>query len=667
MKKWKLLPKMALKGILTNGMVYFPYMIAAIFSVFVHFVFTSILHNDLISILPYHAYAWMMLELGKGLLQIILLAFLFYAGSFVVKRRKKEVGLYSLLGLEKKHIGMMLFLENLMLYIVSLFGGVLFGTMLSKLLFVLLLRLCGAPLNIDFTFTLSAFLETAKYFAGVFAIILVNQLWEVGKSRPTELLSGAKKGEKEPKFLALWSLVGVLVLGGGYFFAISAQADDMILISFFVAVFLVIIGTYFVFTSGSVWFLKNIRKNKKAYYKAENFITISGMYYRMKKNAAGLVNICIFSTMVLVTLICTVFVSLDLENAATCLHPYDVRMNFTVKDSVDDELIEKEVQELADKYALTVQRADLFDFISFSCAREGNRFVPAKEKRYDKRNCDVVMMTLSSYEKISGDKEALSGDEILIYADTAGFKEDTFSFMGIDGTVKKEVQELYPYPKADKKLNARYALIVPDEVALELYAGEWAKQNGVEEIDSFIENNRYKRVAISLDGEEASRTAFVEELAVWGQQQNGYLAHYNGMENREFVYAEYGSLIFIGIIFGIAFLLCLIIIMYYKQISEGYEDEGSFAIMQKVGMSEEEIKGTIRKQIFLVFGLPLFFALAHTFAGMFMVEKLMIIISFYHVTLLKKCAVGTSACFALVYAVSYWKTARTYYRIVRYR
>ena len=293
--------------------------------------------------------------------------------------------------------------------------------------------------------------------------------------------------------------------------------------------------------------------------------------------------------------------------------------------------------------------------------------MPAKEKRYDKRNCDVVMMTLSSYEKISGDKEALSGDEILIYADTAGFKEDTFSFMGIDGTVKKEVQELYPYPKADKKLNARYALIVPDEVALELYAGEWAKQNGVEEIDSFIENNRYKRVAISLDGEEASRTAFVEELAVWGQQQNGYLAHYNGMENREFVYAEYGSLIFIGIIFGIAFLLCLIIIMYYKQISEGYEDEGSFAIMQKVGMSEEEIKGTIRKQIFLVFGLPLFFALAHTFAGMFMVEKLMIIISFYHVTLLKKCAVGTSACFALVYAVSYWKTARTYYRIVRYR
>ena len=304
MKKGMILPRMAAKGIASNGIVYYPYIAAVIFAAFTHFVFSSILHNDLMEILPHKAYAWIILEIGKGLLQYILFFFLLYANSFVMKRRKKEIGLYSLLGLEKKHIGMMLLLENCIIYAVTMAGGVLLGLTLSKLLFLLLLRLSNISLDVEFVFTKEAFGETLVYFAVVFLLLFFNQLWEVEKARPVELLSGSRKGEKEPRLLALWSLLGVIVLFFGYRASVMSRADSMILMNFALAVFLVVLGTYLLFTSGSVFFLKIVRRNKRVYYKRENFITISGMYYRMKRSAAGLVNICIFSTFLFLICIC---------------------------------------------------------------------------------------------------------------------------------------------------------------------------------------------------------------------------------------------------------------------------------------------------------------------------------------------------------------------------
>lgn len=216
MKKRALMPKMAVKGIVSNGIVYYPYIAAVIFAAFTHFVFSSILHNDLMEILPHKAYAWLILEIGKGLLQFILFFFLLYANSFVMKRRKKEVGLYSLLGLEKKHIGVMLFLENCIIYVVTMAGGILLGLVLSKLLFLLLLRLSSISLDVEFVFTKEAFGETMLYFLIVFLFLFCNQLWEVGKARPVDLMSGSRKGEKEPRLLAVWSLLGVAALFFGY-------------------------------------------------------------------------------------------------------------------------------------------------------------------------------------------------------------------------------------------------------------------------------------------------------------------------------------------------------------------------------------------------------------------------------------------------------------------
>ena len=663
MKKWKLLPKMAIKGIMTNGMVYYPYMIAVIFSVFTYFVFSAILNNDLVAILPYRAYAWEVLRIGKFLLEVILFIFLFYTGSFIIKRRKAEIGLYNLLGLEKKHIGMMLFLETLILYVLTVTGGIVLGIVLSKLLFLILLRMSGLSLNVEFVYAPQAFLETMEYFGIIFIFYFICQLWEIGKSRPVELMSGSRKGEKEPRFLVVWSAVGIIILGIGYVKAISSQADGMIFINFFLAVFLVIIGTYFVFTSASVFFLKIMRRNTKLYYKPKNFITISGMYYRMKKNAAGLVNICIFSTMILITLTCTVSMYLGLEGVTSYIVPYEMKMDFEQTGSITEEEVLNKISELGEKYQLEIQRADFYEFIYLSCSIEGNTFALKKENPFDERNTGVIIITLSDYEKLTEDKEKLSENEIFIHTEGADFNCEAASFMGIESRVRKEIQELYPYPKAQENRNGSYIIIVPDDKVRDEYVRAWAEQNGVEDMESFLKSGS-RRIGILLDGTDEEKSALIEEFSVWGQVQPGYRSWENGVEHRGELRAQYGGLLFIGVIFGFNFFLCLIIIMYYKQISEGYEDRGNYEIMQKVGMSEEEIKSAVHKQIFLVFGLPLFGAVAHTFAGMFMVQKFMIVLDFFNIRLLTACEIGVTILFALIYILSYWKTAGTYYRIV---
>lgn len=660
MKKWKLLPHMAAKGIVANGIVYYPYIAAVIFAVFTHFVFSSILQNDLMEILPYKAYAWIILEIGKGLLEWILFFFLLYANSFVIKRRKKEIGLYTLLGLEKKHIGMMLFLESCIVYAITMAGGILLGVVLSKLLFLLLLRLSNVPLDVDFVFKMKAFTETLIYFGIVFLLLFLSQLWEVGKSRPAELMSGSRKGEKEPRLLILWSIIGAAALIFGYRASIGAQADSMILINFALAVLLVVIGTYLLFTSGSVFFLKLLRRNKKLYYKAKNFITISGMYYRMKKSAAGLVNICIFSTMVIITLICTVSAWLGLDGVTHYICPYDLEIELD-EGNMTAEQFRMKLEELTEKYGLTVQRADVFDAISLSCSRDGSSFELKKEE--DEKNCDVIIMTLADYEELSGEKEILTGQEVLIHAEGADYGEETLSFMEIGGTVKREVAELFAYPKAEENRKGRYIIIVRDDVTRDAYVRAWAEANGVEDMEAFLQSGRC-RAGIVLEGEDAAKTSYIEELSEWGWMQDGIRNEKNGLEQRGELCSMYGGLLFIGVIFGTDFFLCLLIIMYYKQISEGYEDMQSYAIMQKVGMSGEEIRSTVHKQILFVFGLPLAGALVHTFAGMFMVKQLMVMIGFFDVRLMVECAVGVSLVFMLIYVISYWRTARTYYRIV---
>ena len=640
MKKWKILPGMALRGVTSNGTVYYPYLVACIFAAFTYFVFSSIISNDLIHTLPHAAYAWVFLEIGRWLLGVILLIFLSYANSFLIKHRKKEIGLYSLLGLEKKHIGVMLFLETVFLYVIAMAGGILLGMVLAKLLFLLLLRLSNVPIEAQFVFVPKAFKSTLIYFAALFFINYASQLWELRKIQPIELFSGSRKGEKEPKLLWLWSLLGVAALAAGYSIAIRARVDSMIFTNFFLAVFWVIVGTNLLFTFGIVAFLKLLRRKKGTYYKAKNFITVSGMYYRMKKSAASLVNICIFSTMVIITLTCTISLYIGIEDVVRFAYPYDYAADFD-GGSLEYEAVRVQAEEIAEKYGARVKRADLFAFRDFSCLKEGNRFLPATDDVPYSARSRVYFLTMEDYGRLTGDAGKLSR------------------------AVKGQARELFPFPRADKEsMNTEYILIVKDEAARDVFVEAYARWAGVEDLEAFRKAGGAKAGAC-FEGTDKAVERAAADFALWCQKQEGFSAYRDGIALRADQRSMYGGLLFIGILFGLIFFMCLIIIMYYKQVSEGFEDRGSFEIMQKVGMSDKEIKGTIHRQILLVFALPLAGAMAHTAVGMFMVDRLMAVLAFFNIRLVLTSALCISLGFALVYGASYLLTAKTYYKIVK--
>ncbi len=635
---------------------------------FTYFVFTSILHNDIIKVLPRSSYAWMMLYMGKGILSLILILFLVYANSFLVKRRQKEFGLYHILGLEKKHIGIMLFFETILLYAGAVAGGVLFGMVLSKLLFLMLLRMCNLSVEVSFVFYPVAFRETIVYFLWVFGVNFAVWLLQVGKARPIELMSGSKKGEKEPRFLPVYALAGVAALAFGYYCSVTSKLDSMIFLNFVLAVSLVIVGTYLLFASGSIAFLKWMKGRKKFYYKPGNFVTISGMLYRMKKNAAGLSNICIFSTMVIITLICTVSLHLGMDSLVHFVHPYDMTVLYGEEKAAEEE-VAQEIAALEEKYGLAAKRVDIYDRMRLAVRKEGDRFVMRQDNGgFSDRAEDykLEIITTPEYERIENRPADLQDNEVLLHCSGRDYGYDSVDFMGVKLQVKEELTSFFPYPKAaDNAFGACYVMVVKDRQVQEQCVRAWAEANGVTDMEAFLESD-YRFIGIVLAGEDAQKNAFLGEFAQWCQSRPGFFDLTDNVEGRRDLRTMYGALLFLGILFGLIFFMCLILIMYYKQITEGYEDRNSFDIMQKVGMSDREIRGTVRRQILMVFGLPLAGAVMHTAAGMVMVKGLMGAVSFFRVDLLFWCTVGVIVIFMAVYGISYMMTAKTYYRIVRH-
>lgn len=663
MNKWKLLPRMAVKGVNQNGTVYYPYLMAGIFSVFTFFVFSSILYNDLIATLPRSAYAWMLLAIGRVLLGVILIPFLYYANSFLVKRRTREFGLYSILGLEKRHIGVLLFCETLLVYMIVTVGGIVLGSVLAKLLFLLLLKLTGLPVDAKFVFTWQAFRDTILFFSVVFLINLVYALVQIGRSKPVELLSGSKKGEKQPRWIGFYGILGIVVLGMGYAISITSEIDSMIFMDFFLAVFLVVAGTYLLFTSGSVLVLRLLKKRKSFYYKSQNFVTVSGMLYRMKKNAASLANICIFSTMVIITLVCTITLYLGLDGITHFDYPYDISAGFGAGDISRDE-VEGKVVELSGKYGIEAERVDIYDFMRFSCSLNETQLVKETPDADYQDRYAVYILTLEDYNRLEGENKTLDDGQVLLYSSGEDLGFEQVDFMGVPMEIREEIGNMFPFPKAGRSnFGAEFVIIVKDKAAQDKCAEAFGRINGVTDMEAFLDSG-YQRVGVVLAGKDEFKQDFVKELSEWMQGQEGFSSWSNGLEERADIKSMYGGLLFIGIIFGIIFFMCLLLVMYYKQISEGYEDQGSFAIMQKVGMSDKEIKSTIHRQILLVFFLPLLGALMHTAAGMFMVNNLMAALGLFNDRLMAGCTLMVALIFVLIYGISYLRTAKTYYRIV---
>ena len=484
---------------------------------------------------------------------------------------------------------------------------------------------------------------------------LITILFQVTTANPSELLSGPKKGEKEPKHLWLPTLLGVLFLGGGYYIALISKVDSMIFVTFFLAVFMVVIGTYFLFTSGSIALLRALRKNKKFYYNQSNYITVSGMIYRMKKSAASLVNICIFSTMVIITLLCTVSLTLGQKDAIRFDFPLDAFYEFEDSKMLNIDDFQTDMLGLAGDH--NVQISDKIDFHYFliTALADRNRFSTDTTKYQEDNQITVRTLSLSDYNRIESQNQTLEEDEILIYSTIKDFNYDSVMLNEKEYKVKEEVSSLSFDPKEENSYsNGNLYIIINDYKSMENIATTFDGKSA----------NPYYSIRFNMEGETSDKEAFLTDL----DQSFKHIGAYSSGNIIDWGYdiiSMDGGLLFIGVFFGLIFTICLVLIMYYKQISEGIEDKQNFDIMQQVGMSDDDVKSTIHRQIMLVFGLPLVAAILHTFMGLSMTINLLYALNLYNTKLIVLCAFGIIAIFTVFYAFSYMLTAKTYYKIVK--
>ncbi len=656
MNKMFLLPKLAFVGIKKNGITYFPYILAGMFSVFVFFVFSSIINNDLMKKLPHSTYLVVLMGIGLFLLGVILVPFLLYSNSFLIKRRKLELGLYSILGLEKKHIAIMMFFETLYVFLVVFTGGIILGVVFSKLLFLVLLNLTRLPVETEFTFSFVSVKLSFYYFAGVNLLNLIVNLVQVFKSNPNDLMKGSKSGEKPPKRLWISALLGVVLLAAGYYIAMVSKVDSGIFTDFLLAVALVVLGTHFFFKAGILALLRILKGNRKFYYRKANYTTISGMLYRMKKSAASLANICIFSTMTIITLLCTASLWFGTSGVLDFQYPYDIRIDYKANGSIDRNSLNSMLSQLSGETHVNIYDKISYAYMITDAIKAENKFTKKSGNQFQSNAETIKLITLQDYNQTEHQKVYLEENEVLVYSTGTDFSFNNVLFGSEKYIVKKELAKAgFDRKSAVKRFNQAYYFIVKDETAIKKIMIEVGDPD-----KSYADS-----IAFQVNGEDKYEKEFANLISGWFKDKKEVILFKNGIVGRDETISMNGGLLFLGIFFGIIFSMCLLLIMYYKQITEGYDDRDNFSIMQKVGMSDQEVKGTIKRQILLVFFLPLVFAFFHTIAGFGMITELLGVLFLYNRTLIIAIAVVVSCIFAVLYGMSYIFTSKVYYSIVR--
>ncbi len=658
MHKVKLLPKLALDGIRKNSSSYVPYMLITAFSVFVFFIFNAVYENPMMQNMPHAMYLLGLMLIGAFLLGIILLPVLVSTHQFLIKQRKNELGLYNVLGLDLKDIGMMMLFETIILYIVSVGLGILIAQVFSRLIFLVLLNMAHLDVQCEFVATKQSYLVTLIYFGIVFGINLIGSLWQVSRAKPIELMKSSKKGERQEKGLVFKTLLGLVILGLGYGIAIQSEVNSSIFSNFFFAVFLVVGGTRLLFKAGMIALLKKMKDIPKLYYQKHNFVTLSGMLYRMKRSANSLSNICIFSTMIMITLICTVSLFVDEDSAIYFNYPMDVRYDIEADTFTQKEAFKKQIETLSKAHQVQVHDEVSLQMQMLAVLKEDNAFVDNVERQwYLDNSYSLWLISLEDYNRMTNRPIHLEEQEVLIFSPTKDFGASKVYLNEEIYSVKEELKTFCLENKQPKNLaTSNYYMVLSSPWQVEY----WAK-----EMNATASDNRLYTVAFHLEGSQSQKDAFVKDLNTWMlKQQGGKAADYIGEREKD-IRSMYGGLLFIGVFFGLIFTVCLLLMMYYKQITEGYEDQRNFKILKQVGMSDEEVRGTIKKQILLVFFLPLISAIIHTFVGVMLVEDLLGTIHLYNTELILACSIGVMLFFAVLYCVSYLLTNKAYYKIVK--
>ena len=654
MRKSGFFPRLALVNLLRNGRYYGPYLISCGGTAAMFYILRYLTESDIVASVRGAAYLQSLMFLGCIVVALFSAVLLLYANSFVMKRRQRELGLDNILGLEKRHIALLCLWETLYCALAAILGGLAAGILLSKLTLLLLLQLSRLPVQFGFEISAGGMADTALLFAALFALTLVWNLVRIGRARPVELLHSVSAGEREPKTRRLLVVLGLLTLGGGYLLSWKVRHPTEALVLFFLAVVLVMIGTYCLFTAGSVAVLKALRANPGYYYQTRHFTAVAGLLHRMKQNAVGLANICILSTMVLVTVSSTVTLYQSCEETLEQMFPYDIQVvQYLTGYGEDVELppsqqVLEQAEEITAASGCTASHFSWLNLAEGRCWYSGSalQWVEGSEVR-------LRLVTEADYLRCTGQKTDLAADQVLVYAEGIDLL-DTFSVGSLSFHVAGRLEADLPANGSVLVSDgvALVTLVVADRAALEAIM---AQPSGDHFSEKFL-------IQIDLDSPEEAKLALSEAL-LSGISGEG-IAVNSRQNNALDLYAMYGGFLFLGVFLGLLFLLATALIIYYKQISEGYEDQRRYQILRQVGMTDREVRASIHSQILLVFFLPLGTAGIHTAAAYPMVSKLLELFQLTSPARYALCTAGTFAVFCGIYALVYALTARAYHRIV---
>lgn len=659
--------KLAFTNIRKNYRTYVPYLLSCIGTIAMFCIMHMLASSDSLERLAIGDMIGIFLNLGVGIIGFFAVLFLFYTNSFLVKKRKKEFGLYNILGMEKRHIAIVLFFETVYTAGISLAIGIGLAAALSKAIYLLLLRILRFDVQFGVSISWIPIRNTMILFGVIFALSYLNTLRQIHLAKPIDLLKGGNQGEKEPKAKWLVAVIGIVCTAWGYQIAVTVENPVAVITELFVAIILVMIGTYCLFTAGSIAVLKMLRKNKKYYYQAKHFTAVSGMIYRMKQNAAGLANICILSTGVLLCVSTTVSLYGGVEEMLMERYSREIEVNVY---DVPREQVPKLKEMIAETAAQ--EQVEIREELSYQAAYLTMSEKDGKFEKVDTlggwdRINDLtfaVVIPLEDYNQMANDQETLEKEEVLLYT-MKGEKLDGEIQIGDERfLVKRVLEDLELEGFLGTVAEKVYVIIVPDyDTALgisKMYSSIRSDISDLEWYDAFD-------LRVEPERQIALKQRLFEKLSginFKGDEEMLQCSVSAREENRKDFYAMYGSLLFLGIFLGILFLMATVLIIYYKQVSEGYEDRERFVIMQKVGMSHREVKRSIHSQILLVFFLPLVVAVIHSVFAFPILEKLLTFLGLTNVVIFRKILAVTALAFAFLYAWIYSLTARTYYKIV---
>ena len=655
--------RLAVTNIRKNSKTYFPYILASSATVMMFYNLLYLLLSKDVNSMHDSSTLSAVLGLGSIVTGIFAFILLLYINSFLIKRRKKEFGLFNILGMEKKHIARIMLLETVMIGLLCIGLGLIAGVLFSKLALLLLLKILAMNASFGFEVPLRAVSITVILFGAIFLINLVYNVFQVHVSKPIELLKGGNVGEKEPQTKWLIALTGAAALGGGYFIALTVKSPLAALNLFFVAVILVIIGTYCLFTAGSIAVLKALRRNKRFYYRTNPFIAVSGMIYRMKQNAAGLASICILATMVIVMVSSTVSLYIGLEDALRTNYIREISVSASNVTYDDIKQVDDAIAETVKIRGLSIHNPIRLLYASEAAVQDGNAFTGVRSAGFSSSGLSMLMfITAEEYHRIEGVSVELSEGEALVYIVKGKLPGETLDFGGYSLNIRGRLDKMETIeefsPLKNSMLAQSYVIVTADEQ--DLNRARQALNEGEEWLPGFQYNYLFDTKA-----DRKAQADLVSSLQ-YVMRDLSVPVFVEGREasKNEFI-SLYGVLFFLGLFLGALFILGTVLIIYYKQISEGYDDKERFAIMSKVGLSRGEIKKTIRFQVLSVFFLPLIMAVIHIAAAFPVICKLLTIFNMTNVPLYAICTALTILVFAVCYAMIYSLTARTYYRIVR--